>query len=255
MTTQTVADSVDTKVWIASYKLQNGYTLLRHEYVEFYANLFALNPQLVSQEDREKYLLDTDKKTLTKDVSIEILTAKGRKKIVADEELFALNQLLKERKLQRLKVVEKELGISKKQLDKFRELYPNNYKELNVVLTNFETETLSQYKTQYPIYWDYERFIHIYLGHYKNFFIKQSEPNKTPFQYSYRDIRRLACLIIEQLRSDIETRLSQGKSYGKWGDKGFYFNGNYYQIRIDSTGKLMQFHPLEYDKLEKTENP
>ena len=244
----------ETQIWLSLNKIKDGYTLLTHEYTQLYSNLMVLSPENVSQENKEKYLLGLDKLTFTEAAAINIFSTKYSKGIITSDESGQFNQLLKQRRIQRFEVVKKELGISKKQLDKFRETYPEKYKELYDVVLTFQAETLSSHKTTHPIYWDFERFIHIYLRHYENFFIETSTARGTHFQYSYKDIRRIACMIIEQLRNDIENQLLQGKSYAKHGEEGFYFNGNYYVIRIDSNGKLMQFHPFKYQKPENTEN-
>jgi hypothetical protein len=238
-------DLEKSQVWLASNRIRDGYTLLNHEYIELYSNLFVLNPQAVNDENKEKYLLTADKSFFSEEAAIKILSAKYRRDLISGEEAIQFNTLLKQRRIARFEVVKKELGISNKQLEKFREAHPEKYKELYGVVLSFDTEPLSNYKTAFPIYWDFERFIHIYLRHYSNFFIEQSTARGTHFQYSYKDIRRVACLIIENLKEEIETDLPKGKGYSKYGDKGYYFNGNFYTIRIDKQGRLMQFHPLE----------
>ncbi|MEJ7780844.1 MAG: hypothetical protein WKF68_14780 [Daejeonella sp.] len=112
-----------------------------------------------------------------------------------------------------------------------------------MVLLSFKDETLTEHVTQYPIYWDEERFIHIYGRHYVDYFINFSTYKGTHFQYSYKDIRRLVCLILKSLQNEIESSLSNEWQYDKYGDQGYYFNGNYYTLRIDN-GRLMTFFPM-----------
>jgi len=242
---QTGFDLEKSQIWLASMKIKDGFTLLNHEYVELYSNLLVLNPKLLSDDNKVKYLLAPDKSDYTGEAEMKILSSKYRRMLISPDEAVRFISLIKQRRIARFEIVKKELGISNNQLEKFREANPEKYKELYGVVLTFETETISEYKTEFPIYWDFERFIHIYLRHYANFFIEQSTARGTHFQYSYKDIRRIACLIIENLKEEIEADLSKGNGYSKYGDKGYYFNGNFYTIRIDKQGRLMQFHPID----------
>ncbi len=238
-------DLEKSEIYIALNKINDGYTLLHHEYVDLFSNLFVIEPETVTQQMSETYLLATNKKDFIPDAEYKILSAKYRRSMADDDEVIRLNILVNERGLKRFEVIKKELGLSNNQFEIFRKAYPEKFKELKGVTLMFETETLSNYKTTNPVYWDFERFIHIYLRHYKEFFIEQSTARGTHFQYSYEDIKRLVCLIIKNLNEEIELALSSGKGYSKYDDQGYYFNGNFYAIRIDKTGRLMQFHPLE----------
>ncbi|MCK4813098.1 MAG: hypothetical protein KAT14_04095 [Candidatus Marinimicrobia bacterium] len=238
-------DLEKSQIRLAYMKLNDGYKFLHHELVELYANLFVINPEAVSKENEQMFLLNEDKSGLTEEAEIRILSAQYRRNIIDQKKAIRLNSLLRNRRIKRFEIIKKDLGISNKQLEQFKETYPDKYKELCFVTLTFQTETLTNYKTDHPVYWDFERFIHIYLRHYKNFFIEQSTARGTLFQYTYKDVRRLACLIIENLKEEIETELKKGNGYFKYDDMGYYFNGNYYTIRIDNGGRLMQFHPLE----------
>lgn len=233
------------QVYLVAKKIESGYTLLWHELLDYYCNLYILSPDSLTQEIKEKYLLEEDKENFTHEAELQINLKKYRRGLLNNDEKTHLNELLKKRRKERFKIIKSELGISNNQLEKFRNEYPDKYRELYGVTLTFETETLSEYKTENPIYWDFERFIHIYLRHYKNFFIESSTYRGTHFQYSYHDIRRLVRLIIESLKEDIEFALNHGNPYAKYGDQGYYFNGNFFNLRIDKDGRIMQFHPLE----------
>lgn len=229
----------------AQMKMRNGWKLLNHELVEFHSYAHVLYPELVTEIIKEKYLLKEDKSDFKDDAAIFIYGAKKRRNLITNEEIERFKILLKDRRISRFEMIRKELGISEKQFDAFKKSHPERYRELWGVVLVFDTETLYYYNTEFPVYWDFERFIHIYIRHYHNFIIDDSTYKGTKFQYNYKDIRRIACLIIEKLNDDISVSLSSGKSYNKYGDQGYYFNGNYYTLRIDSSGRLMAFHPLE----------
>jgi hypothetical protein len=232
-------------IWNMNQKIKGGYTLLRHDWVTYYANIFVVNPDLISDEIKTKYLLKEDKSGFQEEADIKINAGRLRRMLSTGEEIFYFDKLLKERRIARFEIIKNELGISDKQIEKFREANPEQFEQLHVIVLQFDTETISDYKTDYPIYWDFERFAHIFLRHYKEFFINGTSARGTHFQYVYKDIRRIARLIIENLRGEIEESLASGMPYAKYGDQGYYFNGNFYTLRISAEGKLMQFHPQE----------
>ena len=126
----------------------------------------------------------------------------------------------------------------------FKTAHPDEYKNARMILLAFHYETLTARSTQFPIYWDEERFVHIYGRHYVDYFVNLSTYKGTHFQYSYKDIRRLVCLVLESLKDPIESALSDGKPFNQYGDQGYYFNGNYYTLRIAENGRLMTFFPM-----------
>lgn len=238
-------DGDSAMVNLALNKIKDGYKLLEHEYIDLYSKLIVLNSEIVNEKAKNKYLFKKDKIEFTEEALIIILSTKYRRDLINNEEILKLLKLLKDRRHERFNIIKRELGVGDKQIELFKKEHPDKYDELLNVTISFETETLTHYKSDYPIYWDFHRFIHIYLRHYKNFFIRHSTTKGTQFQYSYKDIKRIVGIVIEKLKDDIEADLSMGRPYAKYGDKGYYYNGNFYTIRIDKSGRLMQFHPIE----------
>ena len=77
-----------------------------------------------------------------------------------------------------------------------------------------------------------------------DYFIHFSTYKGTHFSYTDKDIRRVICGVLDSLRVEIQAALSSGKRYDKYGDQGYYFNGDYYTLRIEETGRLMTFFPM-----------
>ena len=81
-----------------------------------------------------------------------------------------------------------------------------------------------------PIYWDYEGFLHIYLRHCDELAIEGHFENKTKFQYTQKDIKRILKIAIEDLKPKINEKLKEGKDFRIYGDRSLYFNGNHYSL-------------------------
>ena len=86
--------------------------------------------------------------------------------------------------------------------------------------------------TVIPIYWNYESYLHIYLRHCDELEIEGHFENKTKFQYTQKDIRRILKIAIENLKDKINEKLKEGKEFRIWGDRSIYFNGNHYSLHI-----------------------
>ena len=69
--------------------------------------------------------------------------------------------------------------------------------------------------------------------------------NKTKFQYTQKDIRRILKIAIENLKDKINEKLKEGKEFRIWGDRSIYFNGNHYSLHILKDGRVAAFHPME----------
>lgn len=241
----TGTDIYTMELYITGNKIKDGYKMPQHDLTSYYAVIYALDSDNLPNELKEMYLFQEDKKTLTAEAEFKMLEVKYHRKIATTEEQNRLSNLLAKRRMDRFKIVEKQLGVSIKKIAEHGKSYPEEFVEMYNALMHFKTDTLTAYKTDYPIYLDFERFAHIYLKHYDKFFIPASTLRGTHFQYKYKDIRRLLTNIIEKLRGEIEVSLSSGKEYRKYSDQGYYFNGNYYTLRISPEGRVLQFHAQE----------
>lgn len=236
-------DVVAAQQYVLGHYIKMGYLLPRHDFVIYYRNLLLFYPHLLNQADKEQYLLNEDKSDFNKEADYLIHDIKVYKKLATEAEITHWSDLLKVRSEERMDYIQQHLGISKKTIS---DLILNDTKKYVTLVQStwmFETETLVYLSPKACIYWDFERFIHIFLRHNPDFFVPASTKGQgTHFQYKFKDISRVAKILLEQLKQDIIAKLDAGKSYHV---NGHYYNGNHYQIRIDPDGRLMQFHPQD----------
>lgn len=230
------------EIMITSWKIDDNSKILDHEWLRYYTNQL-ITGIAVPDEKKGKYLL-TDHKSFKEQVLIQMYSYGLHFNLLTQEQKDQFNAILKARGDRRWAMLKKDLGISEKVFEAFKTAHPEEYKNARMILLAFHDETLTARSTQFPIYWDEERFVHIYGRHYVDYFINFSTYKGTHFQYSYKDIRRLVCLVLESLKEPIESALSVGKPFNQYGDQGYYFNGNYYTLRIAENGRLMTFFPM-----------
>ncbi|WP_316818448.1 hypothetical protein [Pedobacter nyackensis] len=240
------SDSFDlpkTQNLITSWKFRDKTKILDHELIRYYTNELIMGEE-VPEAIKLKFLYEDSGPGLKEDVLIHFYSYGYEKQLLDQQQKNHLNKLFKSRADRREELLKRDLSISNKRFEKFKLDFPDAYRQTRGAFLAFTNETLSEHKTQHPVYWDEERFVHIYGRHYVDHFINMSTYNGTHFQYSFKDIRRLLCMVLESLQGEIEAALSSGKNYNKYGDQGYYFNGNYYTLKIDANGRLMTFFPM-----------
>ncbi|WP_316808082.1 hypothetical protein [Pedobacter agri] len=241
--------------WISLYqmelhlyrsRLKSGTPLIPFEIIHFNCLVYILN----GYGSIPSELINPSTGKIYDEAEFIILGAKYRQylatgiKSITPLEYHELKKKISKRKSQRITIIRRQLGISNDQLQKFEADFPDEYNELLKVTLRFEDEVLVLHGFTIAVFWDFDRFIHIMLRHYRSFHIAVStNSNGTKFQYMYKDVLRLIKIVLEQNRDDIESTLKQGKEFRKYHEQGFYYNGNYYTFRIGKDGKLMQFHP------------
>ena len=132
-----------------------------------------------------------------------------------------------------------------KSIEDFKFEYTKIYGQLLDSIISFKDESLYYANMITPIYWTYEKFLHIYLRHSIDYDIEGGFASKTKFQYTGRDIKEVLKMAISELSSQINDNMKQGKEFTN--DK-FYFNGNYYKIHISKNGLVNTFYPLNCPK-------
>lgn len=173
-----------------------------------------------------------------------IRKSKGTLKKAQEEEM---QQLILERCDERTKTILTELGMTKAEWLKFIG-NPTNKDLVAAVgesIFTFEDEIVTPYGAKYPVTLDFKGFVHIYFRHHKEYLIKEKFPLKTLFQYSIKDVIRLVKQVVEDLNSGIQNCLEQKKDFYRNGRKAHYYQGDYYAIRINKEGRIVQFYPLD----------
>jgi hypothetical protein len=98
------------------------------------------------------------------------------------------------------------------------------------------------------VYWDIDSYIHIALGHVKDYQFGNLKI-KTPFVYRADDLELLIEKVLFCIQDELQFFLSQnsGKEYIRKGAMAVFYNGNHYNLRVNSGGRLTQFHVVSDD--------
>lgn len=124
--------------------------------------------------------------------------------------------------------------------------YKDNLNRIIWVTIGFDTEVLLPYKI--PIWWNLERFLHIYLRHVKETVVgDRNARRKSLFKYSFKDVRRIVSAVIEQCYEEIEEHFRKGNTnnFRRQGRRAVYYDGVYYSFQIQPSGLIEMFTPEE----------
>jgi hypothetical protein len=127
--------------------------------------------------------------------------------------------------------------------------------KLLILTCQFKNEVISHYGGK-AIWWDVERFLHIFIRHIGEFQPDEKYKYKTVFQYDFDNIRKLVTAVIESVRKEIEAEFKANptKNFKRQGERAVYYNGNYYRVEIEPNGRLLTFHPYNDDKEREKDN-
>lgn len=231
--------------WLYNQKIKNGEQLIEEEWAKFCGITLFFNPEAINVGLIKDKCIN-EEGSLNSKVRFYELEAKLYSRKITREEILEFDGLLSQRRIERTENIKNEIKRStNKTLEKFKEEYPEIYENIQNSIVQFEVENLHYWSMQTPIYWDYEGFLHIYLRHCDDLNIEGHFENKTKFQYTQKDIKRVLKIAIENLAPKINERLKEGKDFRLYGDKGLYFNGNHYSLHILSNGRVAAFHPID----------
>lgn len=95
------------------------------------------------------------------------------------------------------------------------------------------------------VYWDIKSYIHIALRHVKYFQLGRFK-EKTPFLYKANDISSLIEKVVRCIEEDLRIYLAEKptRNFKRHGSMAIEFNGDYYCISIEPTGRVEQFHMI-----------
>jgi len=232
-------------LWLFTQRINKGGQLLDFEWDQMCGYLLYYEPESAKIDfiTEKAYESSGIKKS---DVRFHELMCGFFHLTLKTDELIELNSLLEKRRKERTKMLEEELNKStNKSLDEFQKEYPQIYDSLIRSITVFDDETLEFYKTTVPIYWNFKSYLHIYLRHCEELQIEGHFVNKSKFQYTQKNIKRILEISIRKLSEKINERISEGKDFRIYGERALYYNGNYYSLRIESDGRVDSFYPME----------
>lgn len=224
----------------------------------FITEEIALSPEEMSEYLAYKLIvapkeLDAEEKLIifdengcihNKDVCFKYLIWKEEAGCLTENDKKNLEELRLLQMIERLGELNKALeGIGG--LTKFMERFPEKAELLVDKVLRFHEH---RYNTigKHLLYMDLDSFIHIYLRHVEELKNNQIYEERTKFQLREEDVMIVIEHVLYELNDDYQHFKDEHPNweYRKYSNQAYYYNGDYYAIRIDANGQLTTFYKL-----------
>jgi hypothetical protein len=95
------------------------------------------------------------------------------------------------------------------------------------------------------VFWDLQSYLHIALRHVQEFQLGRFK-EKTPFVYKANDIASLLEKVLRCVEEDLRAYLLEKpkNTFKRHGSMAIEFNGDFYNISIEPSGRVEQFHMI-----------
>lgn len=223
-------------------RIKKGYKLIPEEEYEYFGLQLLYNSDFKIDEFKEKFFEEETGK-IKEPIRYYHLKAKFLKSELTEAEQQEFNELMGKRSTLKVNTLITELASSTEKLKDIAVLNKDTFKNLIYICSQFENEVILPYKN--PIWWDYERFLHIYIRHVKETKVGERFVEKTIFQYKFKDITRIVKAVIESVYEEIIEEFHQRPTtnFRRMGARSISYDGNYYRVEIEPSGRLITFHP------------
>lgn len=219
---------VEEKRIILSPEEHNRYLALK---------LFFEPSNLTEEEKSELFVTEKDLNEYVGFYYFKILEDKGHK--VDGEIIESLKKLFYKRMNEKGYLLNKyliEAGSSFKKLTKEN---PSIVTTLFMKLLEFRQERLNV-MGQHPIYMDEDSYLHILTRHVEDFKFNSHYEKKDNFQWVEEDVIIVMKKVIEEINEEYQEfrSLKPTSRYSRYNDKSIYFEGDYYTLRIQPSGRI-----------------
>ena len=102
------------------------------------------------------------------------------------------------------------------------------------------------------LYLDLDGFLHIYLRHVEELSTSGLYPERSKFQLAEKDVEIAISHVMDALNDEYQIfrENNPDRQFRKYSDQAFYYNGDYYVLRVEPDGRLTQFFKMAERKSE-----
>jgi hypothetical protein len=227
------------KLGMYSSRLASGYPLIESERYEYLA-LRAYCEEFSEDEKREA--IDANTGRLKPTIRYHFLEVKFMNTDLTPEEDEEFKRLQDERSKPKMELLRAELTRSSERLKDLAVHHKDPLNRIIVIAAQFEDDVILPY--EFPIWWNFERFLHIYIRHVKETKVGERFAEKTIFQYKFKDVRRIIDAVLTSIYPEVEEHFRKTTDiFRRMGKRAVYYDGIYYRVEIESNGLLRTFHP------------
>lgn len=231
--------------WIYGFlkKLKSeGVGLMPEDEAQYLTYKLILEKEELSEEENKK-IFDTEGKICNNSISYFYLLWRKSAGVINEMQLGQLKLLMQNRFLDRIKLSEQALKDVGLNLKKFTRDYPKQAAFLLEKILSFKDINFNT-TGKYPLYLDFNSFLHIYLRHSEELNICHQFADRDKFQLEEKDIMTVIGHVMRVLNNEYQ-EYKQGNPNGRFYRRGamaYYFNGDYYNVDVNPDGSISTFY-------------
>jgi len=226
-------------------RFSNGHELIPYEKIELYGMLLFYNPDLAKKHKTE--LTNVDNEDIEMPVDFFYKRSKFKNDKASQDDINDIIEYYRVRDKQRVHLLVEEIKRSSQKFKEIAKSYKEPLDNLLLAVSTFDNQLIVL--EEFPVWWDFERFLHIYCRHVKETKVGERFDEKTIFSYKYNDIQRVIKNVVENVYPEMFEHFKKSDSnFRRMGSRSVYYDGVYYRIEISKTGKIISFHPYNDDK-------
>lgn len=223
--------------------IARGIALSPEEKSEYLAYKLIIEPEELKDKERA-LIFDGNGCICNNEVSLKYLIWKEEAGRLTDSDKKNLAELRYLQMIERLGKLDKALeGVGG--LIKFTERFPDKAKLLVDKVLRFR-EHRYNVVGKHLLYMDLDSFIHIYLRHVEELKNNQIYGERTKFQLREEDVMIVIDHVLHDLNDDYQHFKDEHPDweFRRYSNQAYYYNGDYYAIRIEPNGRLETFYKL-----------
>ena len=222
---------------------EKGIAITPEEYSEYLAYKLVLDKEGMIEEERN-HVFDKEGLIHNNDVAWEFLNWKKEagKLTEKDKHNLALLTVLRiKERLGKLDELLKDIGG----LKRFSEKYPDKAELIVKKVLDYRQHRYNAVG-HHLLYLDLDGFIHIYLRHVKELSTSGLYPERTKFQLEEKDVEIAIDHVLHALNDEYQIfrENNPDRQFRKYSDQAYYYNGDYYELRVEPDGRLIQFFKI-----------
>ncbi|TCZ65181.1 hypothetical protein [Flaviaesturariibacter aridisoli] len=239
------SDVDEDAMTISTYNmmLSSGFKLTPDEADQLHAAMLKQHGDSLHPEKYHDLFIDKETGKVKESIRFHVLERKYySNQGLTEEENKEFMEIWDRRLEKRMEQASKEL---ERATENVKDLYKNNPKVLRIIpilVSRFREERLAH--SRFPVWWDFERFLHIYLRHVNETQVGERFEQKTPFQYQLNEVKDLIKNVLDKLEKEIDAHFmaNPNKDFKRQGSMSVYHDGDYYTLHIAPDGRLMTFY-------------
>lgn len=160
-----------------------------------------------------------------------------------DEQKVKLKALESSQIIERWALIEQELQKMGLSIEKFEKSYPSQFDFLMGKVLSFHDRSFNT-TGKFPLYMNFKSFLHIYFRHSEELNISSQFAGRDKFQLEEKDIMIVIDLVMRELNDEYQEykeKSPEGRFYRR-GERAFYYNGDYYNVTVNSDGSVSTFY-------------